>query len=79
MLVLSAFCSMIEAQDVNAPPSQPIELTTGPSSVKGAGFALKHDEKQYGSFLPVRKIEGSLPTSDLTIHENWLFAPVTGI
>lgn len=41
---------------------------------KGDGFALRHDSEKYGEFLPVRRVEGSLPTSDVTLHGNWLYA-----
>lgn len=41
---------------------------------RGDGYALRHDAEKYGTFLEPRMIEGSLPTSDLVIHENWLFA-----
>lgn len=41
---------------------------------KGDGFALHHDSEKYGEFLPVQRVEGSLPTSDVTLQGNWLYA-----
>ncbi|MDO4568989.1 MAG: hypothetical protein Q4D38_01230 [Planctomycetia bacterium] len=41
---------------------------------KGDGFALSHDPEKYGIFLPARKVEGSMPTSDVVLHGDFLFA-----